>query len=146
MNLYIAHPITGLVGSDVWEYYNRIISALQTRFHCLHPIIWKEHLNDDLQTKSHGYSHPLSNDHAIFQRDTWMVSISDVVLIDLSNCHATSIGCCMELAVASWLNKHTVVVMEADNKHRHAFVLEAADVVFDSIQPAIDYLIKLGGI
>jgi hypothetical protein len=46
----------------------------------------------------------------------------------------------MELAVASYLRKHTVVAMEKDNPHAHCFVYEAADTCFKSSLEARDYL------
>jgi hypothetical protein len=66
----------------------------------------------------------------------------DDVLCDFSGINKISIGCCMELAIASWLNKHTVLIMDKENVHNHAFVLEAADVIFDNFDKAYDYLMK----
>ena len=90
-----------------------------------------------------GYKTATSNDHSIFQRDTWMVSQCDVVLCDFTNAEKTSIGCCMEIAIASWLNKHTVIVLPKNNIHNHAFILEAADIVYETLDDAIDYLNNL---
>jgi hypothetical protein len=74
-----------------------------------------------------------------------MVHQSDVVYVNLLKTVAPSIGCIMELAWAHDLGKHTVVVMQKDNPHRHAFVLEAADVVFEEERDALRYLMKLAG-
>jgi hypothetical protein len=49
----------------------------------------------------------------------------------------------MELAWASILGKHTVVSMQKENVHRHAFILEAADVIFETHEESMEYLDKL---
>ena len=67
--------------------------------------------------------------HAIFERDMWMVSSSDIILCDLSGSKAVSIGCCMEMAWAAKLGKHSILVMDDGNIHDHRFMREAADIV-----------------
>jgi nucleoside 2-deoxyribosyltransferase len=69
-----------------------------------------------------------------------MVRNCDIILTDLTGMTRNSIGCCMEMAWASLLGKHSIVVMEKENPHRHAFVLEAADIVFETLEEAIEYL------
>ena len=140
MKLYLAHPISGLSGKEIFEYYDAITESLGEYFTVLSPMIGKDYLREISEAKPNGYKNPISNDHAIFQRDTWMVSQSDIVLCDFSVCARTSIGCCMELAIASWTNKHTIVVMENENVHYHGFILDAADIVFPTISDAISYL------
>lgn len=54
-----------------------------------------------------------------------------------------SIGCICELAVGAEHHKHTIVVMEKDNINRHAFVLELADIVFETTKEAREYIHKL---
>jgi hypothetical protein len=72
-----------------------------------------------------------------------MVTESNVVFINLLGAKRVSIGCCMEMAWAHMLGKHTVLVMEEGNIHHHAFVLECADIVLPDYEEAIDYLIGL---
>jgi hypothetical protein len=57
-----------------------------------------------------------------------------------------SIGCVMELAWASLLGKYTIVIMEKENIHNHAFILEAADIIFENYYDAIEYLKKLANV
>ena len=107
----------------------------------MHPMTGKGNLRTEIRFKSVGYDHvPTSTNHAIYERDQWMVTQSDVVLFNLSNTTIVSIGSMFELAWASLLNKHTIVIMEQDNIHEHAFVLEAADVIFTCLKHALDYL------
>ena len=74
-----------------------------------------------------------------------MVTQSDIVFADLTGTITASIGCSMELAWASMLGKHTVVVIPKENIHRHAFILEASDIIFDDTQKAIEYMASLIG-
>jgi len=146
MNIYFGRPITGCSADEVVTYYKQVgahYGSLGAKI--FQPMVGKGKLRNEKQFKSNGYTtSPCSTNHAILQRDLWMVEQSDVVFIDLSNTKAVSIGCCMELAVAHWLRKYTIVVMpEEDNPHNHAFVLEAADAIFRNREEAFTYLDKL---
>lgn len=104
----------------------------------------KSYLRNEIEFKAHGYAdNPPSTNHAIFERDKWMVSTCDIVFVDLIGTKSISIGCIMELAMGALLGKHTVVAMEEDNPHRHAFVLEAADIVYPNLVEALYYMEKL---
>jgi len=144
LKLYIAHPISGLSGEEVCNYYNNIIDILNPYYELLIPMTAKGFLFKDKSLTAHDYSNPVCKNHAIFERDTWMVSQSDVVLCDLSgNINSTSIGCCMEIGIAAWLHKHVITVIPQNSKYEHAFVLEASDIIYNNIEEAKEYLIKL---
>ena len=145
MKIYIAHQISGLSGQEVLDYFKSTKTILQALgFEVLSPMTAKGYFRNEIKFKEHGYDGlPVSTNHAIFERDKWMVTQSDVVLTDLTGMKTNSIGCTMELAWASLMGKHTIVVMEKDNTHRHAFILEAADVVFEQLGEAFLYLEKL---
>lgn len=143
MRIYLAHPISGMSGEEIFGYYDNLISILQDDFIVLHPLIGKGELRTEKEYKAKGYGTAISSNHAIFERDRWMVSSSDIVLVDLSDTKSPSIGCMMELAWASLLGKHTIVVMQNENIHQHAFVIEAADIIYDNLDDAITYLLKL---
>lgn len=142
MNIYLAHPISGMSGAQVMDYYEDMKYRLgRMGYTVLQPMTGKGYLRTELEFKSHGYTGmPASTNHAILERDNWMVRQADVVLVDLSAAYAVSIGCVMELAWAQDHHKHTIVVMGPDNVHRHAFVLEAADIVFENQYDALTYL------
>lgn len=143
--LYLAHPISGLSGKEIFDYFDNAKDRLKEYYDILSPMTGKNYLRNIDTAKPSGYTHPISNNHAIFQRDTWMVSQSDIVFCDFTGVEKISIGCCMELAIASWLNKHTIVVMDKNNIHNHAFILEAADIIFDNYNDGFNYLVELGG-
>lgn len=73
-----------------------------------------------------------------------MVSMCDILYCNLTMAQIVSIGSTMELAWAHQLGKHSVVAMQADNIHRHAFILEAADIVWETHEQALDYLFAFG--
>lgn len=144
MNIYLAHPISGLSGAEILDYYSKMKEELcPLGFTVLSPMTGKEYLRNTPKYKAHGYDEPLITNHAIFERDLWMVSQADIVLVDLRETSQVSIGCVMELAIASYQRKHTIVVVPKDNIHQHAFVLEAADIVFDTMEEALKYLADL---
>lgn len=144
LKIYLARSISGCTPDEVFEYYDEAAKRWQdVGYKVLSPMLGKEHLRTELQFREHSYKHPISTNHAIFERDKWMVSQADVVYVNLLDTKRVSIGCMMELAWASLLGKHTVVVMEKENEHRHAFVLEAADILFETEEEAEQYLEKL---
>lgn len=144
LSIYLAHQITGLSYEEVVSYYEnvtKILTEFGYKIYC--PMTGKSYLRTEDNLKNEGYKFPTSTDHAIKERDKWMVSQSDVVLTDLTGMTRVSVGCMMELAWADLLGKHTIVVMEKDNPHRHAFVLECADIVFETLPEALAYLKNL---
>lgn len=145
MKIYCAHRISGLTVAEVREYYTKVRGLLTVAGYTVLSPLDVDGLRPDHQVQSTGYEHPVRTDHAIVERDQWMVHQSDVVYVNLLKTVAPSIGCTMELAWAHDRGKHTVVLMQKDNVHRHAFVLEAADVVFEEERDALRYLMKLAG-
>lgn len=146
--VYCAHPISGLTWDEVYNYYINIKEKLASMgFDVLHPMTAKGAIRTDVKErfKPAGYNAttPMATNHAIFGRDNWMVQQSDILYLDLTGVSAVSIGSVMELAVASLLGKYTVVVMEENNVHRHAFVMEAAKIVFEDAETALNYMKKL---
>jgi hypothetical protein len=142
MKLYLSHPIKGLSGKVVFEYYDTAISLIDKSIQVLSPMTSKEFMRADVifRGKYKDGGHPLVTNHALKERDQWMVGLADIVLVDLSETKLASIGCCMELAWADLLGKHTVVVVESGSVHDHAFVLDCADVVFSTFIEAIHYI------
>jgi len=145
MNIYTAHPISGESFEDVVSYYENLRDMLgQVGYKVLCPMTGKGYLRTELKFKAHGYKDkPISTNHAIIERDRWMIEQSDIVLADLRKAERVSIGCMFELAWAMDNGKHTIVIMEEDNIHRHAFVIEAADIIFQDLGDALKYLTDL---
>jgi nucleoside 2-deoxyribosyltransferase len=142
-NIYLAHPISGYGAQQILDYYANARHDLEDYYYILNPMTNKAYLRNEIELKPYGYDNPVATNHAIYGRDTWMVRQADIVYVDFTAASHISIGCCMELAIAHELGKHTIVSMENINIHRHAFVLEAADIVFPTSEEAIRYLITL---
>jgi hypothetical protein len=146
MKIYTAGPISGQSYDQVMVRYQGQVSKLQELgYEVICPMTGKEYLRNEIEFKAKGYDqHPVSTNHAIKERDRWMVGEVDVVLVDFTECAGiVSIGSCMELAWADELKKHTIVVMEEGNIHQHCFILECADIVFPSMRDAYTYLTHL---
>lgn len=141
MKVYCVHPISGMSAEEVFEYYTRTKKALESLgYDVLIPMVGKGYLRTELEFKAHGYEgQPLSTNHAIFTRDKWMVKQADIIYANFAGVSRTSIGSMFEMAWASDHDKNVVAVMEQDNIHRHAFVLEAASVVFEAEEQAMAY-------
>lgn len=145
LSIYLAGPITGQTGEGVISRYEEKIAILTDFGYVVYqPMLGKMNLRTEAEFKSGGYDHPIANDHAIFNRDHWMVSQVDVILVDLSHSgDRVSIGTMMEMAWASHLGKHVVLVLPQGNIHDHAFVRQAATIRFNDIEAAYDYLKEL---
>ena len=147
MKIYLAHPITGLTYDQVMDYYLPTVEQLRAAgWEVLYPMLGKEYLRTEKgPLKPAGFNvGAFSTDHAIVQRDRWMVQQADVVYANLSGVDKVSIGTVSELAWASIIGKYVVLVMEAGNVHHHAFVLEAAGVILPTHEDALAYLTRLG--
>lgn len=144
LKVYLAGPITGQTGEGVVNAIMEKVAILTDYgYSILHPMMGKTELRTEVEFKSGGYDHPIANDHSIFTRDHWMVSTADIILADLSDSgDRVSIGIMMELAWASHLGKHVIVVLPDGNVHDHAFVRQAATIRFQTLDDAYDYLVE----
>ena len=146
MRIYLIHPISGLSYDDVVEYYNKAVDFFRTAgLEVLYPMTGKNYLRNEKKFRAEGYKkHPASTNHAIFGRDKWMVQSADILYANFVKATKdVSIGSVMELAMGKVLGKHTIVAMGKENIHRHAFVLEAADIIFETDEEAKEYIEKL---
>lgn len=145
MKVYIALPISGHAYEDIREVFSHLSDTFKFfGYEVLSPMTAKGVLRNELEFRSHGYDNPVCTNHAIFERDKWMVSNCDIIFVYLKGGGDISIGCMMELAWASLLGKHSIVVMGGDGSiYNHAFVLEAADIIFHETREALDYMKQL---
>lgn len=144
MKIYLAHPISGQTKDQVISYYVAMDKKFKDLgYEVLCPMSGKGIIRVEKEYRTVGYDIPVATNHAIFERDKWMVSQCDVLLCDLTNHSEFSIGCVMELAWGCLLGKHTVLILEEDSSYMHAFMLEAADIYYTNLIDAIAYLEKL---
>ena len=145
LTVYCAHPISGLTWAEVVNYYENISKTLcEMGLEVLHPMTGKGEIRTEAgeRFKPINFKNAVASNHSIFERDKWMVNQCDMLLLNLTGTTAVSIGSMMELAWGSLLGKYTVVIMENNNIHRHAFVAEAADIIFETEAAAMKYLEK----
>jgi nucleoside 2-deoxyribosyltransferase len=142
MRIYLAGPISGKSYDEVVYLYKEKTHFLESLgYEVLCPMTGKTYLRNETKLKESDYNYPVSTNHAIFERDKWMVSNCDIILADLSNSgDRVSIGTMMELAWASLLGKHSLIILPKENIHRHAFVLESGDIIFETLEEANKYL------
>ncbi len=142
LKLYLGGLITGQNGRNVVEYFNDTADILTGfGYDVLHPMIGKEFIAKEDVVHSGGYKTPLGTEQAIYKRDMWMVDWADIVYFDLTQAKVVSIGCVSELAVASYLNKYSVVVMpQTNNIHSHAFINSEVSALFEGEAQAFGYL------
>jgi len=145
LSIYLAGPIAGQTGEGVVSRYEEKIAILSDFGYVVyHPMLGKMNLRTEIEFRAGGYDHPIGNDHAIFERDHWMVALVDVILADLSTSgDRVSIGTMMEMAWASHLGKQVILVMPDGNVHDHVFVRQAATIRFPTLDDAYDYLKEL---
>ena len=143
MKIYIGGSITGQTYEEASKYFDTTKFDLkQMGYYVYSPLTAKGYLRTEIKPlKAGGYNYPISTNHAIFERDRWCVQQADIFYLNLMlSGTRVSIGGIMELAWASALGKHTIVSLPEDNIHRHAFVLEAADIIFNNHEETMVYL------
>jgi hypothetical protein len=146
LKIYCAAQITGRTWNEVVEYYKDITLLLgSVGYTVFNPMVNKGSGGSDSVIGPGNYKtmNPSLTNRAIKKRDFWMVRQADVVLVDFTGTKVASIGMVSELAIADFMGKHTVVVIEEKNIHNHAFILEEADVIFRDMPDALNYLQKL---
>lgn len=145
MIIYLAGPISGKGYDEVVNYFLTTKKTLEdVGYSVLHPMSGKANLRNEIEFKAEGYSNPTSTNRAIRGRDHWMVEACNIIYINfLQSGNRVSIGSVCEIAWASEMGKHIVVSMQSDNIHRHAFLLDMADIIFETYEEAIAYLTKL---
>ena len=143
LKIYFAGPISGKSGDDVFGYYRSIEKEFAGLATILSPMTGKAELRFEKSYDPKGYDSPVATDHAIVERDLWMVRQADIVFVNLFLTEWVSIGSVSELAWAHLLGKHTVIALEKDNIHEHAFVVQMADIRYFNPRQARDYLKEL---
>ena len=143
LKIYFAGPISGKSGDDVFGYYKSIEEEFAGLATVLSPMTGNPELRFEKKYSPEGYPNPVVTDHAIVERDLWMVRQADVVFVNLFLTEWVSIGSISELAWAHLLGKHTVIALEEGNIHEHAFVVQMTDIRFPIPRQARDYLKEL---
>jgi nucleoside 2-deoxyribosyltransferase len=142
--VYCAGPISGKNLGEMYRAFTKRAEVLQGMgFEVLHPFLGMDELNIDEVAKAKGYEDPIACDRAIFGRDRWMIKQADILFADLTNAKTkVSIGTTMELAWGYEREEVLVIVagLNTGDAMDHAFVHEAADLVFPTYENALAFL------
>lgn len=145
MKIYVAGSISGKSAEEVFKYFEETKELFEEwGYQVFTPLTAKGHLRTEKIFRAKDYRHPVSTNRAIIGRDRWMVKQADVIYMNLVTAEFASIGSMFELAWAYDTGKHVVAVVPEMNVHQHAFVLQAADIVFDNTYDALCYIEALG--
>jgi nucleoside 2-deoxyribosyltransferase len=141
MKIYMVHPISGLTPEEVFNYYQTNEAILKGwGYDVLTPMYGKNILRTEIKFREKDYTMPCSTNHAIFERDHWMVTQADIIYANLTLAKAVSIGSMMELAWGNHLSKHIIATIPEVNVHRHAFVMEACSIIYPTHEESMEYL------
>jgi hypothetical protein len=143
--VYTVGAISGLPYEECAQQFNKRIEKLKNfGYSVLYPLLGKGYLRNELKLRAEGYENqPLSTNHSITRTDFWRVDKADILYVDFTNAvDRVSIGSVAEMSRGYAQNKLIVTVMQKQNIHRHAFVLEMSSVVFETTDEAEAYLEK----
>lgn len=139
--VYLAGPIGNLTYDAVtgWrEELTRRFAAVGIE--ALSPLRGKGYLNAMSVMPSHipDNSRPLSTARGINVRDRWDAARCDVMLVNLRGATTPSFGTVLEIGYAIGADpfKPVVLVIEPDNIHNHAMLLECAGYIVESLEEA----------
>lgn len=150
-SIYYHTRIAGLLYQDVEQRLQEITIHLSNMgYEVMHPFIGFTDLAPKLGPLyiRDMYQNSRLSDKAAFNRSRWLVQSADIVLVDFTMTPDTklsrpAIGAITALNWGNTYNKHTLVVMEQESLYDHAFVRQAADIVFTTIEDAFKYLSEL---
>ena len=144
MNVYLAGPITGLSWEDATEWRNRMVNELKPLgIDCYSPLRAKTYLSHLDTIPNATTTQPLSTARGIYTRDRWDATRCDVLFVNFLNAPRISIGTILEIAWADSYDIPIILVMEDDNVHHHAMVMECAGFVVSTLDDGIHILKSL---
>jgi len=137
LKIYLSGHIVGVTKKDLQSYFLWRAGDLEgLGFQVFTPFLTEF----DKVQHSDG-NDPANTGRSIVGRDNWMVRNSDIVFCNLTALpKKVSIGSVSEIILASELGKYVIVIMQKENIHQHIFVQEAADVIFENHEDAIEHL------
>lgn len=136
--VYLAGPITGVTFEKCTDWREYAKSQFPTNIHGLSPMRGKDYISHNGPIKHDYEGYPLSSGKGITARDTFDVSRSDLILVNLLEAKNVSIGTVLEIGMAHILNKQIIVVMEKEgNPHEHAMIKDMAQYLVFNLDEAI---------
>lgn len=150
MLVYACGPIGGLSFDEAsdWRDELKMILAIQCpEGRVLSPLRGREELRkiEKLQVRTGGYftGKPICTPRGAALRDELDVRRADIIFANLLGAKQISIGSVAEIGMARALGKVTIILMEADNIHRHFLLEEWSGYVIASWEEGVELLIQL---
>lgn len=142
--VYLAGPITGCSydGSVNWR-ETMIKNLKEFGINGLSPMRCKEYLLKEKSIADQYSQKVLSSAKGITTRDRWDVSRCDLVLVNLLGAYKVSIGTCIEYGWADAFRKPIITVIEENNIHKHAMLLEVSGFVVNSLEEGMSVALAL---
>lgn len=145
--------VAGLSYAQVQDKYTFTTSKLsQFGFHVLHPFIGYTDLAQKVSTlpldKIKDLKEPRLTARALMQRAKWLMSQADIAFIDATKGDSTGLpmGVLYTLFLSTFMQKHTVVLMDAQSDMDHATINEVADIIFYDMNDAFQYFAELSAL
>ncbi len=140
--------MTGKLPDDARGWRDEVIDALQPHgFTVTSPMrVEKNHLKADtaIAADAFGESHHAAEmrPSAIYERDMFDVRMADIILANMNEAEVASLGSSHEIGYADALGQATIIlVARPGNLYReHPISSQAAGIIFDELQEAIDYI------
>jgi hypothetical protein len=142
LKVYTVGAISGLSYEECVKQFDvRIARLKEMGYDVFYPMLGKSFLRNETSLRAEGYPDcPLSCNHAIVRVDFWRVDMADILFVDFTNAtDRVSIGSVAEMSRGYDRGKLIVTVMQKENVHRHAFVMEMSSVVFETLEEAYEY-------
>jgi nucleoside 2-deoxyribosyltransferase len=135
--VYLAGPITGTSYGECTDWRAFVQANIDQRIAALSPMRHKEYLSSEKEVADSYEKHIMSCTRGIMGRDYYDSTRANIVLVNLLGATKVSIGTVMEIGFAYTKRIPIVLVIDRDNIHRHAMVMEAADFIADNLNDAI---------
>jgi nucleoside 2-deoxyribosyltransferase len=151
--VYLAGPIGGKTYGEATDWREELTQRLAAvGIEALSPMRGKKYLSrmETMPYATPSSASPLTTPRGINTRDRWDAARCDVLLVNLLGATKPSFGTVLEIGYAVGADplKPIILVMEADNLHRHAMVLDNAGYVVETLAEAemiVCSLLNAGG-
>jgi nucleoside 2-deoxyribosyltransferase len=144
MKVYLAGPITGLSWEEATAWRNQMIAEMKPLgIQCYSPLRAKVYLSHLNSIPNATATQPLSTARGIYTRDKWDATRCDVLFVNFLGAQKVSTGTVLEIAWADAKDIPIILVMEEDNIHRHAMIMECAGYVVPTLDDGMHILKSL---
>jgi nucleoside 2-deoxyribosyltransferase len=144
VKVYLAGPITGISWGEATNWRDGVKAELAKHgLRGFSPLRGKEYLSNEKEIDPWYNDKPMSAPKGLVTRDRFDVRTSDVIIANFLGAERVSIGTCMEVAWADVYNTPVIAVMEPDNVHVHAFIMEMCGYIVPDLDEAVDIAVRM---